>query len=96
MAKEEKCCIEKVTCKKELFWKLFLVSFVFLTYTYVAFVIGYDRIQGAAESALRVNDTSFSTISSYTFEIWKILVIQFTLIPALVFTWVEHDLRIKK
>jgi hypothetical protein len=96
MSEKDTCCsIEKITCKKKLFWKFFLVSFVFLTYTYIAFVAGFEGIQRAAEEALKVNPEAFGTISSATFEIWKVLVIQFTLIPALVFTWIEYDAKNK-
>ena len=95
MADKDCCSVEKVTCKKNLFWKLFLVSFVFLTYTYLTFVVGYDKIQGLAESALKVQAESFAYISSTAFELWKVLVIQFALIPALVFTWIEYDMKIK-
>ncbi len=94
--KDNCCSIEKVTCKKNLFWKLFLVSFVLLTYTYIAVVIGYEAIQQLAEASLRVKIEQFAAISSNAFEIWKVLVIQFTLIPALVFTWIEYDMKNKK
>jgi hypothetical protein len=95
MAEKEGCGLEKVTCKKNLFWKLFLVSFVFLTYTYLTFVVGYDGIANVAQGALKVQPESFSTISSTAFELWKILVVQLTLIPALVFTWIEYDMKMK-
>ncbi len=96
MAEKDCCSIEKITCKKNLFWKLFIVSFILITYTYIAFILGYDGIADMANTALKVKAENFARISSTAFEIWKVLLIQFTLVPALVFTWVEYDAKMKK
>ena len=92
----ECCSMEIVTCKKLLFWKLFLVSIVMLIYSYLIVAIGYDFWLELLSSRYNIGPKVFNNAFVLSFAFWKIIVIQFTLIPALVLTWVEKELKGKK
>jgi len=83
-------CLEKVRCKRQFFWKFFLVSFVIFIFSYLL----VSAMQGCCYmSKFGMNPWFYQKILINAFAIWKILVIQFTLIPTIVLLWIEKDLE---
>jgi len=86
-------CLEKVKCKRQFFWKFFLVSFVIFIFSYLL----ASAMQGCScISKLGITPWFYYKILINAFAIWKILIIQFTLIPTLVLLWIEKDLEKKQ
>ena len=86
-------CLEKVGCKKSLFWKLFLISFLLFSYSYLIIILGYNHIEGYICKIFDMKPAIFASTLALSLAIWKTLIVQFTLVPALVFSWIEYELK---
>jgi hypothetical protein len=89
------CTLEKIGRKKVFFWKLFLISYLLILFSWITFSLYSGNVQGLVAPTVRINPFKFNMMVLMLFGVWKILAIQFTLVPALVLTWIEYDLKKK-
>jgi len=82
MNKEEK--MEKLHFLQIFFFKSFLISFVLIIFSSLMCILMNDAQAQIVEKFFQLDSEDFNFILVLAFSFWKILVVQFTLIPALV------------
>lgn len=87
MSKEEK--LEKICSMKRYFFISFLVSFVFLLASFGLCMLAHDWHVSLATKLFGISPLVYNRIMVILFGIWKILIIQFTLIPAITLYIIE-------
>lgn len=81
MSKEEK--LEKISSMKKYFFISFLVSFLFLLVSFGFCMLLHDWYSNLATKLFGITPLMYNKILVVLYGIWKILIIQFTLIPAI-------------
>ena len=76
--------LEKLEFMQLFFVKSFVVSFVLLILSTVACIFMHDFHVAFAAKYFHLNADDFSKIVVLLLGLWKILIVQFTLVPALV------------
>lgn len=89
MNKEEK--IEKVKCAKHYFVTSFWISFVLLLISSLICIAFYDTHAAMVERLFNLDSEDYSYILVLLMGFWKILIIQFTLIPAIALWMIERN-----
>lgn len=85
-------CLEKITCARKFFLRFAIVSVVFL------WVLGWSTIgtlQWQSEvigKLFNVTPRDYMLCILMFVSVWKLLVIQFTIMPALALWWLEKNL----
>lgn len=74
-------CSEKLKCKKQFFLYLFLVSFVMYIFSYLIIFVGHDFFVNIASKAFFLHPRAYDKFVVTAFMLWKLLIIQFTLVP---------------
>ncbi len=88
-------CLEKTVCARKFFLLLFAVSYIFL---FISALICMNTMEWQTDLAQRfynIDPEDYSKILLMFIAIWKMLVIQFTLIPAITL-WVAERILKKK
>lgn len=94
MNKEEK--LEKIKGMKNYFFISFLVSFVFLLLASLMCMVYHDNQVMMVEKFFGMDAEDFSYLVVLTLGIWKILIFQFTLVPALALLVIEKTCHCHK
>ena len=76
-------CMEKLKCKKQFFLYAFLVSFVLFIFSYLIIFIGHSCFMSMAAKMFYIHPKMYYKFVVMAFAIWKILIVQFTLVPLL-------------
>lgn len=87
MSKEEK--LEKVRSMKKYFFVSFWISFVFLLASFLLCMLVHDWHVSLATKLFDITPSVYNKILVVLFGLWKILVIQFTLIPGIALWVIE-------
>lgn len=77
-------CSEKLRMKKIFFFKSFIVSAIMLMISALILVIGHDYFAEMTSKMYRLNSEQYTSVMIYSLAFWKIIIIQFTLVPAIV------------
>lgn len=91
--KEER--LEKLQCKKQFFIKSFIVSFILLVVVYILALLSFDLQAILAEKMFEMDADDYGKILITAMAFWKILIIQFTLVPAIVLHCMEKHVKEK-
>jgi len=83
----------KIKCMKKFFLKSFLVSLVVLILSYVLASLLYNNYALMIASMYGLVTTDYAFIFVLLFGIWKILIIQFTLVPYIVMVLIEKHIK---
>lgn len=79
-----------ISTTKIFFWKAFVISLVFFIGLVLLVLSGYDYIRETAFHLYHLNPDNFNSVFVYSMAFWKILIFQFTFIPALVLTFMDR------
>jgi len=82
MNKDEK--MEKLHFLQSFFVRSFIISYVFIIFATLLCILMNDFQMHIAEKFFQLDSEDFNFILFLAFAFWKILVVQFTLIPAIV------------
>ncbi len=88
MSKEEK--LEKISSMKKYFFVSFLVSFLFLLVSFGFCMLLHDWYLNIATKLFGITPLVYNRIMVLLFGVWKILIIQFTLIPTIALWIIEQ------
>lgn len=88
MNKEEN--IEKIKHMKNYFFITFWVSFVLLLFSALMCIVLYDNQVAFAEKFFNLESEDYSYILVLLMGLWKILIVQFTLISAIALWLIER------
>lgn len=84
---------EKIKHKKHFFIKSFIISLVILILSCLIATWMYPHLQEMAANWYGVDADDYGKIFMTVFGIWKILIIQFTLIPAIAMAMIEGHIK---
>lgn len=87
MNNEEK--IERVRCGKRFFLIMFFASFVLLMLSSLLCIVFHDSQVQMVEKFFDLDCETYSLIVVSLLGLWKILIIQFTLLPAIALWIIE-------
>lgn len=85
--------LKKIHYKKCFLVKSFIISLVVLILVCVLSTIFYDKMAGMAERLYGITSDDYAEVFTLVFGIWKILVLQFTLIPAIAMCMLEKHIK---
>lgn len=85
--------LEKIKCAKHFFIKSFVVSLVLFVISVLILMIGHDYYASMAETMYGIEGEDFALVFAMSLAIWKILIIQFTFIPAIVMLLIEKHIK---
>jgi len=86
-------CLKKVKGMKIFFLKSFVISIILLIISCTIVMLGYNRITVLAEKLYGVAPHDYSLIFGIVVGMWKVLIVQFTLVPFIALAMIEHHLR---
>ena len=89
--KVEKC--EKIKHMKNYFFISFGISFIFLLFSTMMCVFFYDSQVHFVERFFGMDGEDYGQLVVFLLGVWKILIVQFTLIPAIVFAIIEKNMQ---
>lgn len=81
---------EKLNGMQKYFVKSFWLSFVILLLASLMCILMHDTQMAIVNKYFPVSADHFNLILMLVFGIWKVLIIQFTLVPALVLTCMKN------
>lgn len=81
--------IGKIIAKKHFFVKSFIVSLILLILTCLIAHFTYDFWVSMAERMYGLDREEYSKIFVTVMCLWKILIVQFTLVPAIAMMFIE-------
>lgn len=87
--------LEKIKHKKHFFVKSFVVSLVLLIILCLIATLCFDYMAQMAERLYGLEADDYAKIFVNAFAIWKILIIQFALVPAIVMHMIEKHVKEK-
>ncbi len=82
--------MEKFKTLRDVFIKIFIVSFAIMIIACLISFLGYDLIAGMLESTFDIESDDLCQDIIIIFGIWKLIIIQFSLVPAIVFHWMSR------
>lgn len=85
--------LKKVHYKKWFFIKSFIISLIILILSCLICTKCFDNMASMAEKLYGLSKNDYAKIFNAVFGIWKILVIQFTLIPAIAMCMIEKHIK---
>lgn len=88
--------IETVRIYKNFFIKSFIVSIVIFILASIISSLDFNFCARILERFYEIESDDFGQAFVMLFGIWKLLIIQFTLIPAIVLYWIEKEICRKK
>lgn len=90
MNKEEK--VEKLQCTRKFFVTGFFISFVLLMFSTLMCMIFHDNQVQMLEKFFGLDSETCSEIVVFLLGLWKVFIIQFTLIPAITLWVIEKNI----
>lgn len=87
--------LEKIHNKKHFFLKSFIVSVVLLIIVGLVGLLCFNFCAQMAENIYGLDTDDFAKIYVMFFAFWKLLIIQFTLVPAIVMVLIEKHIKQK-
>lgn len=75
---------EKMEHMQHFFFKSFVISFVLLIFSTLMCIFFFDYQAQMMEKLFQLDVDDYSMLLVFLMGLWKVLIIQFTLIPALV------------
>lgn len=81
--------LKKIEYKKQFFIKSFIVSIVLMIIVTIISVLGNDFFSGLAERYYNIDQDEYSNLVVSACALWKLLIIQFTLVPAIAMCMLE-------
>lgn len=81
---------ENLAFLQTFFIKSFIVSFIFLLFASLMCILFQDAQLAIVNKYFPVDVKDYNYLVLLTFGIWKVIIIQFTLIPALVIWCMRH------
>lgn len=87
--------LEKIKHKKHFFIKSFVISLVLLILLCLIATLSFDFLANMAEKMYGIDFDDYAKIFMTAFAIWKILIIQFTLVPAIAMSMIEKHIKEK-
>lgn len=87
--------IKMVSWKKKFFLKTFLISFILFVLSVVIVYFGHEKWATMAEGVYGLDSHGYSLALTLLMGGWKILIIQFTLVPFLALACIEKCLKKK-
>lgn len=85
--------LRKIHNKKLFFLKSFIVSVILLIIVHVIGVVGFDFFSGLVDKYYSVDPDDYAQILVLSCCIWKLFIIQFTLVPTIAFAMLEKHIR---
>jgi len=81
---------EKLQFMQTFFVKSFWLSFIFLLFATLLCMVMHDFQLAFVEKYFKMDAESYNYLVVLILGIWKVLIFQFTLVPALVFWCMSH------
>lgn len=75
---------------KKFFWTAFILSALFFIASALMVMLNYEICLDKAVNMYRMTPETFNKAVVYSMSLWKILIFQFTLIPAIVLTLMDR------
>lgn len=85
--------LEKIIHKKHFFIKSFIVSLILLIIVCMIATMAFDSMANMAYKLYGIDEEDYAMIFLTAFAFWKILILQFALVPAIVMGMVEKHMR---
>lgn len=85
--------LERIEHKKHFFIKTFVISLVLMIILCLIATMAYNHMAYMASMLYDIDMDDYGKIFVMTFAIWKILIIQFTLVPAIAFAMIEKHIK---
>lgn len=80
-----------IKCLKKFFWIAFAISLILMLISCLILLLGYDQFSNWAVNMYRLTPYEFSRLFVYSMSFWKILIFQFTFVPALALTILDRN-----
>lgn len=87
--------MEKIKCAKAFFWTSFIISAIFFIVSVIIAMTAHNVLTNMAADQYNLSAAEFERICALSMSLWKILIIQFTLIPALALTILDKKCKNK-
>ena len=87
--------LEKIKHKKHFFVKSFVISLVLLIILCLIATFGFDFMAQMSEKLYGLDTEDYAKVFVTAFAIWKILIIQFTLVPEIAMHMIEKHVKEK-
>jgi len=91
LTKEQK--VKKIKCKKMFFLKAFIISLILLVASAFICIAFHEPIMGMVTKLYGIEPHYYSLMVGLLLGMWKILIIQFTLVPFLVLLCVQKHIE---
>lgn len=85
--------LEKLHHKKKFFIKSFVISLIVLAIVCLICSLGYNFMAGMANKFYGIDFDDYAEVFVLVFGIWKILILQFTLVPAIAMCMIEKHIK---
>lgn len=85
--------LKKVHHKKWFFTKSFIVSLVLIILVCLLSYFCYDHMYAMSEKLSGISTDAYAEVFTLVMGFWKILIIQFTLVPAVAMCMVEKHIK---
>lgn len=85
--------LRKIRTKKQFFIKCFLVSIVVMIIVSIVSAFGYNFFSSIAERYYNIDQEEYGQIVVMSCAIWKLLILQFTLVPAIAMAIIERRVK---
>lgn len=85
--------LRKIQYKKQFFIKSFIVSVVLMIIVTIISIMGNNFFSGLAERFYNIDQDEYSNIVVSACALWKLLIIQFTLVPAIAMSMLEKRVK---
>jgi len=86
---------EKLEFLQKFFFKSFIVSFILMAIASLLCILMQDTQIAIIEKLFHADEETWGMVVLMSLAIWKIVIIQFTLIPALVIWCMRHCCKCK-
>lgn len=85
--------MEKIKCTKAFFWTSFILSTIFFIISAIIALTAHSALSSMAANQYNLSTAEFERICATSMSLWKMLIIQFTLIPALALTILDKKCK---
>lgn len=87
--------LEKICHKKQFFIKSFIISLILLIIVCLISTFAYNFMADMSQKLYNIDLDDYAHVFVLVFGIWKILILQFTLVPAIALCMVEKHIKAK-
>ncbi|MFI3300918.1 MAG: hypothetical protein R3Y28_05800 [Candidatus Gastranaerophilales bacterium] len=88
-------CLEKLKKKKKFFVLAFLVSAILMIFAHMVYLCCGDNLLNFFSTIFDMNVKELNFITIASMGLWKILIVQFTLVPAIVLCLMKKSVEKK-